>query len=83
VPKRSYEAAIFQSDVRMNDRAWMGVDYTLQVKDDGNFAGEAAGQAGHPVALYGDFPEIFGPALESPECPRGRLDSFQRHKVRA
>ena len=59
----------------------MGVDYTLQVKADGNYAGEAAGQPGIQ-SLYGDFPEIFGPAVDR-LMPEGRLDSFQRHKLRA
>ena len=81
VPKRSYQAAIFQSDYRMADRGWLGVDYTLQLNDDGNFAGEAAGQPGIQ-SPYGDFPEVFGPALDR-LMPEGRLDSFQRHKVRA
>jgi hypothetical protein len=81
VPRRSYQAAIFQTDVRTSDRAWMGVDYTLQVKADGNYAGEAAGQPGIQ-SLYGDFPEIFGPAVDR-LMPEGRLDSFQRHKLRA
>ena len=80
-PKRAYEAAIFQTDYRMADRAWMGVDYTLQVSDDGNFAGEASGVPG-AQSVYGDFPEIFGPALDR-LMPEGRLDSFQRHKMRA
>ena len=65
----------------MVDRIWMGVDYTLQLKDNGNFAGEAAGQPGIQ-SPYGDFPEILGPALDR-LMPEGRLDSFQRHKMRA
>ena len=81
VPTRSYQAAIFQTDARAGDRAWMGVDYTLQMKGDGNYAGEAAGQPGIQ-SIYGDFPEIFGPALDR-LMPEGHLDSFQRHKLRA
>lgn len=81
VPKRSYEAAILQTDYRMADRLWMGADYTLQVKDNGNFAGEAASQPGIQ-SVYGDFPEVYGPALDR-LMPEGRLDSFQRHKMRA
>ena len=81
VPKRAYQAAIFQSDYRMKDRVWMGVDYTLQVKNDGNFVGEAAGVPG-AQSIYGDFPEIYGPALDR-LMPEGHLDSFQRHKMRA
>ena len=80
VPKRSYEAAIFQTDYRMADRLMAGGHYTLQLKDNGNFAGEAAGQPGIQSPL-GDFAEILGPALDR-LMPEGRLDSFQRHKLR-
>ena len=81
VPKRAYQAAIFQTDYRLAGRTWMAVDYTLQLKDDGNFAGEASGVPG-AQSIYGDFPEIYGPALDR-LMPAGRLDSFQRHKMRA
>ena len=81
VPKRSYQAAIFQTDYRMADRMWMGADYTMQVKDHGNFAGEAAGVPG-AQSIYGDFSEVYAPALDR-LMPYGRLDSFQRHKLRA
>ncbi len=81
VPRRSYQAAILQTDYRVADRMWMGADYTLQVKDHGNFAGEAAGVPG-AQSIYGDFPEIYAPALDR-LMPYGRLDSFQRHKMRA
>ena len=80
VPKRSYEAAIFQTDYRIADRLMAGEDYTVQLEDNGNFAGEAAGQPGIQ-SPFGDFPEILGPALDR-LMPEGRLDSFQRHKLR-
>src|SRR5258705_451549 len=81
VPRRSYQAAIFQTDYRVADRMWMGADYTLQVKDHGNFAGEAAGVPG-AQSIYGDFPEIYAPALDR-LMPYGRPYSFHRHKMRA
>jgi hypothetical protein len=81
VPKRAYEAAIFQTDFAVATRLTAGADYTLQLEDNGNFAGEAAGQPGIQ-SPYGDFPEILGPALDR-LMPEGRLDSFQRHKLRA
>jgi hypothetical protein len=80
VPQRTYEAAIFQTDYRMADRLMLGGHYTMQIKDNGNFAGEAAGQPGIQ-SPFGDFAEILGPALDR-LMPEGRLDSFQRHKLR-
>jgi len=64
----------------MGNRLTAGGDYTLELKDDGNFVGEAAGQPGIQ-SPYGNFPEVLGPALNR-LMPEGRLDSFQRHKVR-
>jgi len=80
-PKRAYQAAIFQTDYRIANRTWMGVDYTVQLKNNGNFAGESSGVPG-AQSIYGDFPEIYGAALDR-LMPEGRLDSFQRHKMRA
>src|SRR6185295_3528629 len=54
--------------------------YTLQLHNEGNFAGEAASQPGIP-SIYGNYEEIYGPALDR-FMPEGRLDNFQRHKLR-
>jgi hypothetical protein len=53
----------------------------VQLKNNGNFAGESSGVPG-AQSIYGDFPEIYGAALDR-LMPEGRLDSFQRHKMRA
>ena len=52
--------------------------YTTQLRNNGNFEGEAANQPGIP-SLYGDYPEVF---TASRNFPEGRLASFQRHKLR-
>jgi hypothetical protein len=80
VPIRSYQALLLQTDYRVRNRATLGGHYTLQIKNDGNFAGESANAPG-TQSPYGDFPEILGPALDR-LMPEGRLDSFQRHKLR-
>jgi hypothetical protein len=54
--------------------------YTMQVRNEGTFAGEAANQPGIP-SVFGNYPEVFGPALDR-LMPSGRLDNFQRHKLR-
>ncbi len=54
--------------------------YTLQLRNHGNFAGEAANQPGIP-SVYGNLPEVFGPALDR-LMPEGRLDNYQQHKLR-
>ena len=77
---RDYQAAIFQAGYRMWNRISVNGHYTLQLRNQGTFAGEAANQPGIP-SVYGNFPEIFAPALDR-LMPEGRLDSYQQHKLR-
>ena len=77
---RGYQALIVQSGYRVRDNLRVDGHYTAQLKNDGNFPGEAANRPGIP-SFYGDYPEIFGPALDR-LMPEGRFDNFQRHKIR-
>jgi hypothetical protein len=52
--------------------------WTVQLENDGTFEGEAANNPAQP-SLIGDYPEIY---VASRSFPDGRLDDFQRHKVR-
>ena len=54
-------------------------NWTMQIENDGNFEGEAANQPGN-YSILGDRSEILG--LERLN-PVGRLNDFQRHKLRA
>ncbi len=76
---REYQAMVFQGRYRANPRWTLAAHWTLQVKNHGNFEGEAANQPGAP-SLFGDYPESFSAARN---FPYGRVDDFQRHKVRA
>jgi hypothetical protein len=51
--------------------------YTVQLENHGNFEGEATNQPANPSDL-GDYPEI----LTERSFPDGRLNDFQRSKVR-
>ena len=77
---RDYQAMILQSGYRVRDNITINGHYTMQLRNDGNFAGEAAGVPGQS-SIFGNFPEIYGPALNR-LLPEGRLDNFQRHKLR-
>ena len=77
---RDYQAAIFESSYRVRSGLSVNGHYTLQLRNHGNFAGEAASQPGIP-SIYGNYPEVYGPALDR-LMPEGRLDNFQRHKLR-
>ena len=77
---RRYQAIIVQGGYRLRDNLRVDGHYTAQLKNEGNFQGEAAGQPGM-TSIYGNYPEIFGPALDR-LMPNGRFDNFQRHKLR-
>ena len=77
---RDYQAAIFETSYRAWERVSVNGHYTLQLRNHGNFAGEAASQPGIP-SVYGNYPEVLGVALDR-LVPEGRLDNFQRHKLR-
>jgi hypothetical protein len=78
VPTREYQALQIESRVRFTRKLWAEGHWTVQVRNHGNFEGEAANQPGNP-SLWFDYPEIYS---ESRYLPSGRLDEFQRHKVR-
>ena len=75
---RDYRALVLQSRQRLSTRLTVDASYTLQFRDNGNYEGENANQPG-VVSLYGDYPEVFN---QSRHWPVGRLDDYQRHKLR-
>jgi hypothetical protein len=77
---RDYQALVAQGGFRFGNQLSVDGHYTLQLRNHGTFVGEAANQPGIP-SVYGNFPEIFGPAIDR-LSPDGRLDNFQRHKLR-
>lgn len=78
VPVRDYQALVLQGNRRMGSRWSVNGHWTVQLRNHGNFEGEAASQPGIGTPI-GDYPEIFVLDRNNPE---GRLDDFQRHKGR-
>ena len=76
--KREYQALQFMARVRIIDRLVADGHWTVQIKNNGSFEGEAANQPGNG-SIWFDYPELFN---EARYYPYGRLDEFQRHKVR-
>ena len=76
--EREYQAMQFEGQYRFADRLTMNGHWTVQLRNHGNFEGEATGQ---PAAAsdFGSYPEILVPARN---FPYGRLNDFQRHKTR-
>ena len=78
--ERRYDALQFQAGFRPASKWNVQGHYTLQLKNDGNQEGEGTNQPGAPSFFSGFYPEIFN---EARTFPIGRLDDFQRHRVRA
>jgi outer membrane receptor protein involved in Fe transport len=81
-PKRDYQAMVFQGEYRATPNWQIDANYTLQIKNDGTFTGEAQNQPGVSSA-YGDFPVAGMPTIYSRGLPDGHLYDFQRSKLRA
>jgi hypothetical protein len=78
VPEREYQALLFQTNYRLTNNFQVEGHWTLQLRNHGNFEGEAANQPGISSEVN-DYPEILVPERN---FPTGRLNDFQRHKVR-
>ena len=78
VPQREYQALLFQANYRPLTRLMLEGHWTLQLRNHGNFEGEGANTPAIGSSV-GDYPEILVPERN---FPTGRLNDFQRHKVR-
>ncbi len=78
VPKRFFQAIEFQGRQNITKHFTAHVNYTYMLKFEGNFEGEASNQPGIS-SIFGDQPELL--ALDR-QFPRGRLNGYQKHKVR-
>lgn len=77
-PRRDYQAIDLQGSVRVHRSVRVWGDYTAQLQNDGNFEGEGANTPAIGSS-FGDYPEMLVP---SRNFPTGRLDDFQRHRLR-
>jgi len=75
--ERRYQAMQFIGRYDLTRSLYLNGHYTLQLENNGNFEGEAANQPANP-SDFGDYPEILTPR----SYPDGRLNDFQRSKVR-
>lgn len=74
--RREYQALQLMGQHRLRSDLSLNGHWTLQLKNDGNFEGETPNPTG---SVFGDYPEMLSLARSAPE---GRLDDFQRSKVR-
>jgi hypothetical protein len=76
--ERNYDGLEMQGRYQVASNLVFDGSWTMQLKNEGNFAGEATNQPAISSAAF-DYPEAT-PANRY--FPLGRLDDFQRHKVR-
>jgi hypothetical protein len=76
--ERRYQGIELQSSYRPRPNMALNAQWTVQVENNGNFEGESASNPAAP-SWIGDYPEIISAERSFPD---GRLDDFQRHKVR-
>ena len=78
IPRREYQAMVFQSRYRILDSLNVAGHYTIQLRNHGNYEGEGSNLPGN-TSVIGDYPEA---TSEERHYPFGRLQNFQRHKLR-
>ena len=76
--ERRYDAAVFQGRAQLTNDLYVDGSWTVQINNDGSFEGELTQQPAIPSSAF-DYPEITSAARY---FPSGRLDRFQRHKIR-
>ena len=76
--ERNYDALQFDGRYSVTSRFQLDGSYTVQIRNEGNLEGEATNQPGVASVAF-DYPEIFTPQRH---YPFGRLNDFQRHKIR-
>jgi outer membrane receptor protein involved in Fe transport len=77
-PVRRYQGLQFLGRYDVRSNLVVNGNYTLQIKNEGNFEGEAGNQPGN-TSIVENYPEITSPDRH---YPVGRIDDFQRHKIR-
>jgi hypothetical protein len=75
---RKFQSLVLQGRYNVQPNWTAAGSWTIQLKNEGNYVGEATGQPGL-ISVIGDYPEAMN---EARHYPTGRLPSFQRHRVR-
>ena len=76
--QRNYDALQFDGRYSVTSRFQLDGSYTVQIRNEGNFEGENTNQPGVASVAF-NYPEIYA---ADRHYPFGRLNDFQRHKVR-
>jgi Carboxypeptidase regulatory-like domain/TonB dependent receptor-like, beta-barrel len=78
INRREYQALTLESNYRLTSDWAAGASWTYQIKNEGNFEGEAANQPGNYSIIH-DRPEFYSAERH---FPIGKTDDYQKNKVR-
>jgi hypothetical protein len=76
--RRLYDGLQFEGLYRVQRNWTVNGHYTLMLRDAGNYEGESPNIPGQ-TSIIGNYPEAFS---DSRNYPMGRLQDYQRHKLR-
>ena len=76
---RKYQGLQFLANYHVDNNWYVGAHWTIQLKNEGNFEGEAGNQPGN-YSIIGDRPEFYSAERH---YPTGRFDDYQQHRLRA
>ena len=76
--ERNYDGLEFQGRYQATSDFLIDGSYTVQLRNEGNFEGESRNMPAISSSAF-DYPEV---TPENRYFPTGRLDDFQRHKIR-
>ena len=76
---RVYDGMVFQSRYQLSNRWTINGQYTLELRNEGNYEGEGTNTPGS-TSRIGDYPEAFP---EARFYPTGCLNNFERSRIRA
>jgi hypothetical protein len=76
---RLFDSLVFQGRYGLLNQWTVNGQYTLQLRNEGNYEGEGTNTPG-ATSRIGDYPEAFNAARFFPD---GRLQDFERHRLRA
>jgi hypothetical protein len=79
IATRVYDGMVFQGRYQLTNRWTANAQYSLQLRNEGNYEGETTNSPGS-TSRIGDYPEAFPEARFYPE---GRLSGFEKGRVRA
>ena len=79
IAERKYDGMVFQGRYQPTQRWVVNAQYTLELRNEGNYEGEGTNTPGS-TSVIGNYPEAYP---EARYYPTGPLNNFEKHRLRA